>query len=120
MASDTEHYTQLLLGKEREVSEEIARFEENVKDAQTAEVEDPLDVVTSSQTQAAAATEVSLASDILLDVRGALQRIEDGTYGECVDCGRPIEEKRLQAVPWARYCLEDQKKHDKAAAAASQ
>jgi DnaK suppressor protein len=116
MALDTKHYKKLLLEKERELSGEIGRFEENVKDSQTAEVEDPLDAVTSSQTQAAAATEVSLASDVLLDVREALERIENGTYGKCLDCGRPIEEKRLKAVPWARYCLEDQQKHDKAAA----
>jgi DnaK suppressor protein len=33
----------------------------------------------------------------------ALQRIEDGEYGECVNCGNEINEKRLNAVPWARY-----------------
>ena len=35
----------------------------------------------------------------------ALQRIEDEEYGSCQNCGKEIMPKRLQAVPWARYCL---------------
>ena len=35
----------------------------------------------------------------------ALARIEAGKYGNCVHCGEPVLEKRLEAVPWARHCL---------------
>lgn len=35
----------------------------------------------------------------------ALKRIEDEEYGNCLNCGKEIMIKRLQAVPWARYCL---------------
>ncbi len=35
----------------------------------------------------------------------ALARIEAGAYGNCVHCGEPVLEKRLEAVPWARHCL---------------
>src|SRR3954466_11169920 len=38
-------------------------------------------------------------------VERALQRIEDGTYGVCISCDEPISAKRLQAVPWAEFCL---------------
>jgi DnaK suppressor protein len=48
-------------------------------------------------------------------VQDALQRIDDGTYGKCLTCGRQIEEARLKAIPWARYCLNDQEQFDKAA-----
>jgi DnaK suppressor protein len=113
MAQDIEHFRTALLTRQRELEEEIARFEENVKTAQGAEVEDPIDVVTSSQAKSAAATETTIAADTLSAVRAALQRIETGEYGICVDCGRPIEEKRLEAVPWTPYCLEDQEKHDR-------
>ena len=44
----------------------------------------------------------------LNDVEHALRRIDDGTYGTCEACGRPIEEERLEAVPAARLCLADQ------------
>lgn len=45
---------------------------------------------------------------LLTEVEAALKRIEDGTYGFCVDCGEPIPEKRLEAIPWASRCVKDQ------------
>jgi DnaK suppressor protein len=38
---------------------------------------------------------------LLSEVEQALERIEKGTYGKCVNCGQPIPEKRLEAIPWA-------------------
>lgn len=38
---------------------------------------------------------------LLTQVERALERIENGTYGKCVNCGQPIPEKRLEAIPWA-------------------
>lgn len=48
----------------------------------------------------------------LQDVRDALKRLDDGTFGKCVDCGREIPAARLAAIPWTAYCLEDQEKRD--------
>ena len=45
---------------------------------------------------------------LLTEVEDALKRIEDGTYGNCVVCGQPIPEKRLEAIPWASRCVKDQ------------
>jgi len=44
----------------------------------------------------------------LRQIKEALQRINDGTYGICADCEKPISPKRLQAVPWAKYCVQCQ------------
>jgi len=41
-------------------------------------------------------------------IEEALRRLSQGSYGKCVDCGGPIEPKRLEAVPWALRCVEDQ------------
>jgi DnaK suppressor protein len=41
-------------------------------------------------------------------VRVALRRIEAGTYGRCIVDGEPIDEKRLEALPWTPYCLKHQ------------
>ena len=43
---------------------------------------------------------------LLAEVQAALKRIEDGAYGHCIDCGRPIPEKRLEAIPWAARLAE--------------
>jgi RNA polymerase-binding transcription factor len=46
-------------------------------------------------------------------VDSALARIREGTYGECIHCGNEINAKRLEAVPWTRYCIECQDKLEK-------
>lgn len=43
-------------------------------------------------------------------VRLALERLREGTFGECLHCGKPIGEKRLEALPWTPYCIECQEK----------
>jgi RNA polymerase-binding transcription factor len=53
--------------------------------------------------------------DRLRDAVSFLERenpgtIEDGTYGVCEICGKPIGEERLAAIPWARYCIDDARK----------
>lgn len=51
--------------------------------------------------------------DMLSKVEAALSRIEDGTFGICSVCGRPIEMARLEALPYAELCMEDQIKEEK-------
>jgi DnaK suppressor protein len=53
-------------------------------------------------------TEAEAAWMQLRQVREALQRIDEGTFGKCVVDGEPIEEKRLQVMPWTPYCLKHQ------------
>jgi len=45
---------------------------------------------------------------LLLQVEEALERIEKGTYGACAHCGSPIPRPRLDAIPWARLCIDCQ------------
>ena len=47
---------------------------------------------------------------LLAMVETALQRIREGEFGECVNCGNEINPKRLEAVPWTRYCIACQEK----------
>jgi DnaK suppressor protein len=44
----------------------------------------------------------------LLAIDGALERLKEGSYGTCANCGREIGDKRLEAVPWARFCIDCQ------------
>jgi YteA family regulatory protein len=48
----------------------------------------------------------------LSEIEQAMKRIDDGTYGICLQCGKPIPEERLEVVPTARYCIEHQREHD--------
>jgi DnaK suppressor protein len=53
------------------------------------------------------------SEQVLTEIDAALQRIEDGTYGTCEACGEPIGEDRLEALPWARLCIDDARKRDR-------
>src|SRR3990172_8364212 len=44
----------------------------------------------------------------LLEVESALDRLDSGEYGACANCGTSISPKRLQALPWAGYCVDCQ------------
>jgi RNA polymerase-binding protein DksA len=46
----------------------------------------------------------------LADIEHALQRLDDGTYGTCEACGKPIGDDRLEAMPATRFCVDDQSK----------
>ena len=50
------------------------------------------------------------AQQTLTAIDDALRKIEDGTYGTCEVCGKPIGAGRLAAMPWARLCIDDQRK----------
>ncbi len=45
----------------------------------------------------------------LAEVEAAIVRLDDGSYGTCVRCGRPIAPDRLDALPWAAQCIECQR-----------
>ena len=50
------------------------------------------------------------AQQTLDEIAAALKRIDEGTYGICEVCGKPIGDERLRALPWARLCIEDQRR----------
>lgn len=56
-------------------------------------------------------------SKLLKEVRAALSRIDENTFGTCLRCEEDIPEKRLNAVPWAAYCIACQEKLEQQRAA---
>ena len=114
---DSKSYKSRLLARERELLADIGRFEREAREAVDSEAGDPMDRATTSNGKATTFEESNLEWQTLVQVREALQRVQDGTFGNCVDCGRLIEISRLEAIPWTRYCREDQEKHDQEAPA---
>ena len=49
----------------------------------------------------------------LAEISDALGRVTDGSYGACEACGKPIGKERLEAIPQARYCVDDQANAEK-------
>jgi DnaK suppressor protein len=46
------------------------------------------------------------AADLLAQVEAALRRLDEGSYGTCENCGRPINPERLEALPYTAYCID--------------
>jgi RNA polymerase-binding transcription factor DksA len=47
------------------------------------------------------------SGNVLREIEAALKRIDDGSYGLCMACGRAIEQERLEYLPWAAQCADD-------------
>lgn len=98
------HITTLMTGDGRPASENEDAYQS---------LEDSADRISEAD------REVSVLANeraLLASVHAALERLQQGTYGRCVDCGRPIPENRLNALPWAardRACeaLWEQRRH---------
>lgn len=103
--------------KERELLADIARTEAEARNSRVADVENHTDGIVSSESKEGLFQQTSADWNVFTEVRDALQRVKDGTYGTCVDCGRHIGDDRLDSVPWTPYCLDDQNRHDREYAA---
>ncbi len=91
----------------------VSRIEEDGRVADPGVAQDVADRAADSYTKEFLFSQ-SNTDRVLLDmVDRALKRIRDGTFGECVSCGNEINSKRLEAVPWALYCIECQEKKEK-------
>ncbi|MFP5247697.1 MAG: TraR/DksA family transcriptional regulator [Thermoanaerobaculia bacterium] len=51
--------------------------------------------------------------NLLMSIEEAFNRMKDGSYGTCTNCGAEIGEKRLQAVPWTPFCIDCQELQEK-------
>jgi len=103
-AKRLEHFRALL-------QEQLGRHTENVRDDQADALEavaddgvkDSVDMSMQDVNQELALRLGERESQMVADIDQALLRIEEGTYGVCARCGKPIDERRLEAVPTARY-----------------
>jgi len=109
--------TKTELNKYREILEakqaELAQVLRN-RDAITIEKSpDALDEVQNAAERELAIRNLDRESNLLRNVRAALHRIDEGMYGVCLHCEEDISPKRLNAVPWAPYCIACQETADR-------
>jgi DnaK suppressor protein len=88
----------------------VSRTEEDGRIADQDSAQDIADRAASSYTKEFLFSQSNNDRQLLHMVETALQRIREGAFGECVNCGNEINAKRLEAVPWTRYCIACQEK----------
>jgi len=107
--TDLEKYKKLLEAKQAELEKGLRNRDEIVIE----KTPDALDEVQRAGERELAIRNLDREASLLRNVRSALARIADGSYGICLHCEEEIKPKRLDAVPWAKYCIRCQEAADR-------
>ena len=83
----------------------VERTESYGREADTELTQDPADKASNAYTKELLFSQSTNDRFILKLIEEALERIKDDEFGDCVNCSKPIQPKRLEAVPWARHCI---------------
>jgi DnaK suppressor protein len=105
----TNRLTNLLLARQAELSGSLRKRDEIVIE----KVSDTLDAVQLMGERELAIRILDRDSNMLRQIRRALSRIANGTYGVCLHCEEDILPKRMAAVPWAAFCIKCQEQIDR-------
>ena len=112
--ADIEHFKQMLLEKRREILVNVNEMEDEALKKSRLDAAGDLssmpihmaDIGTDNYEQEFTLGLMDSERKLLKEIDDALQRIEQGTYGICEGIGKQIPKARLEAQPWARYCVE--------------
>lgn len=95
---------------------ELARVLRNREGIAIEKSPDALDEVQHAAERELAIRNLDRESQLLRNVKLALRRIADGSFGTCLNCEEPINAKRIEAVPWSAFCIRCQEMADRQAA----
>lgn len=107
-----EHYKKKLEAKREELQRVVAHTEEEGRAADNDTNVDIGDKAANSYTKEFLFSQSNNERHVLELVDEALERIRNGGYGLCIACEEEMQQKRLEAVPWARHCLVCQEKQE--------
>ncbi len=102
-AQKLEHFRKILMEQLREHDDNVREDQADALEIADDGVKDSVDMSMMDVNQEIALRMGERESQMVADIDQALLRIEEGTYGECAKCGKPIDERRLEAMPTARY-----------------
>lgn len=112
-AQSLKHFQEKLLEQRRQLQQTMSTTVEQGRATFTEETQDVADQAVSSYQREMLFSQGSKGHAQLRSVAQALQRIEEGSFGECTHCGNEIGPKRLEAMPSTPYCIECQEKVEK-------
>ncbi len=98
-----QHFRDILLQQLREHARLVSEEQAAMIDAADDGAKESADLSLRDLIQDLASRLGERESQMVADIDQALLRIDEGTYGQCARCGKPIDERRLEALPTARY-----------------
>ncbi len=96
--------------RQQDLRRTVSRTQADGRSADEDTAQDISDRAASSYTKEFLFSQSNNERQLLQMVDKALARIREGSFGECIHCGKEINAKRLEAVPWTRHCIECQEK----------
>lgn len=107
-----ENYRKRLHEKQDELRRMVSKSDQDGREADEEGTQDVADKAANAYTKEFLFHQSNDNRQILVLVNEALERIKNGDFGMCVECHDEVQSKRLDAVPWARHCIECQAKQD--------
>jgi DnaK suppressor protein len=107
-----ELFRKRLLAKQEELLRLVSKSEQDGRQADEEATQDIADKAANSYTKEFLFHQSDDNRRLLQLVTEALERLKNGSYGLCVACQEEVQVKRLEAVPWARHCIECQEKQE--------
>src|SRR5215212_943340 len=98
-------YEAKLLERRNQLLNMVERTEDYGREADDDVSQDPADKASNSYTKELLFSQSTNERNTLKLIEEALTRLDDGSFGECQNCGQEIQPKRLDALPWAAYCI---------------
>jgi len=108
-----EYFRKRLLEKQEELRRLVSKTEQDGREADEEATQDIADKAANSYTKEFLFHQSDDNRRTLQLVNEALARLKQNTYGLCVACQQEVQPKRLEAVPWARHCIECQEKQER-------
>ncbi|HHL39500.1 MAG TPA: hypothetical protein ENJ37_03235 [Deltaproteobacteria bacterium] len=104
--SFTEEMIARLEAEKQQILQEVAQKMRSESDTHKFEIGDIYDIASSERERELALTLGNRDREKIAEIEDALERLRDGTYGDCEECGEPITEGRLRVMPFTRLCVE--------------
>jgi DnaK suppressor protein len=108
-----DYYKKKLQTRREELLRAISRTEQEGREADEDPTVDLADKAANSYTKEFLFGQTHNDRALLQLVDDALRRIKEESFGQCVSCEQELQQKRLEAVPWTRYCINCQEKQER-------
>ena len=106
-------YRDKLLQRREALVGQVQAAEAYSRERDAEATQDPADMAANAYTKELLMSMSTNDRQLLESIDSALYRIEGGEYGYCDNCGELIQEKRLEALPWAHHCVKCQELNEK-------
>ena len=113
-------YRDRLLARREGLVGQVQAAEAYSRERDAEATQDPADMAANAYTKELLMSMSTNDRQLLESIDAALGRIEGGEYGHCDNCGEAIQEKRLEALPWAQHCVTCQELNEKGLLAAEE